>query len=139
MLTDLFHLQNFDHAPQWFDLLLLLSFALNGVLLGIVSLRKVEIFIERLRGRQVSMMFVFTVMFLTALGVYLGRFLRFNSWDIITNPLSLLNELTELLVNPIDNLMVWGMVFSYSAFMSLTYLTIRKLGENLYSSTNKSK
>ena len=138
MLTDLFHLSRFDDVPRWFDLLLLLSFALNGLLLGIVSLRKVELFLEKIRGKQFSIYFVIAAMFLSALGVYLGRYLRFNSWDILTQPAKLFTELYNLLVNPLENLMEWGMVMSYTIFMTLIYVTVRKLAENLYSSANKS-
>src|SRR5436190_19892188 len=46
ILTDLFHLDEFDSAPKWFDLLLIFSFAWNGLLLGIISVRKTEMILE---------------------------------------------------------------------------------------------
>jgi len=137
LLTDLFHLSKFGDVPQWFDLLLLLSFALSGMLLGIVSLRRVEVYVEKWRGSSFTIPFVIGVMFLNALGVYLGRYLRFNSWDVFMQPVSLFQELAHLILNPLDNALEWGMVCSYTAFMALTYLTIRKLAESFYSSAKK--
>ena len=137
LLTDLFHLPRFADVPAWFDLLLLLSFGINGMLLGVISLRKIEIVLEKLRGRALPLMFVFVVMFLNAFGIYLGRYLRFNSWDIVTRPFALFEELYLIIANPFDNLMEWGMVGSYAVFMTLIYFIIKKLGESLFSVNNK--
>ena len=85
IITDLFHLDRFPSAPRWFDLLLIFSFAWNGIICGVISLRKVELVIRKLKGKNFSILMVFAVMFLSALGIYIGRFLRFKSWDIITD------------------------------------------------------
>jgi uncharacterized membrane protein len=42
ILTDLFHLGVFHNVPNWFDLTLIISFAWNGLLLGILSVRQME-------------------------------------------------------------------------------------------------
>lgn len=89
IITDLFHLEQFDNAPKWFDLLLLFSFAWNGLLMGLLSLRKVEIMIRLMVSHRLLPVIIFVVMWLNAFGIYIGRFLRYNSWDIFTNPLQL--------------------------------------------------
>ena len=132
ILTDLFHLDEISSAPKWFDLLLLLSFACNGLLLGIASLRKMEIMLQRISGKSFSVFIVFVVMWLNAFGIYIGRFLRYNSWDIITQPFSLFNEMAEILVHPIKNKMEWGMISCYAIFMTLLYITIKKMAESFY-------
>lgn len=131
ILTDLFHLGEFDSAPKWFDLLLLLSFAWNGLLLGVLSLRKVEMVLNVISGRNFSLLFVFIVMWLNAFGIYIGRFLRYNSWDVITQPFSLFSEMFGILLHPLSNKMEWGMISCYAVFMTLLYITIIKLPENL--------
>jgi uncharacterized membrane protein len=70
------------------------------------------------------------VMWLNAYGIYIGRFLRYNSWDIITQPFSLAGEMFEMLFHPFQNKMEWGMIFCYAMFMTLLYITIRKMAEN---------
>jgi uncharacterized membrane protein len=130
ILTDFFHLGQFAAAPKWFDLLLLLSFAWNGLLLGIASLRKIEMIAETIRGKGFSLFIVFIVMWLNAFGIYIGRFLRYNSWDIIVQPFSLFREMFEIIFYPFDNKMEWGMIGCYAVFMTLLYITIKKLGEN---------
>jgi uncharacterized membrane protein len=130
ILTDFFHLTDIRSAPQWFDLLLLLSFAWNGLVFGIVSVRQVEVILYAISGRRFSFFVVFVVMWLNAFGIYIGRFLRYNSWDVITDPFSLFTDMLSMLVSPFDNKMEWGMISCYAVFMTLLYITIRKLSEN---------
>ena len=130
ILTDLFHLEKFHSAPKWFDLLLIFSFAWNGLVLGILSVRKAELILEIYSGRGFSLFIVFIVMWLNAFGIYIGRYLRYNSWDIIMQPFSLFNELIQVLIHPFRNSMEWGMIMVYAMFMTLLYTTIKKLGEN---------
>ncbi|HKO82073.1 MAG TPA: DUF1361 domain-containing protein [Chitinophagaceae bacterium] len=138
ILTDLFHLDAFDSAPKWFDLLLIFSFAWNGIVLGIVSIRKIETIMENVTGRNSSLLIVFIVMWLNAFGIYIGRYLRFNSWDIVMQPFSLFREMFEVLFHPLKNKMEWGMIGVYAVFMTVLYITIKKLGEN-FSQTQSSK
>ncbi len=129
IITDLVHFTHIRTAPKWFDLLLIFSFAWNGILYGIISLRRVETLTALLRGKQFSVFFVFCVMWLCAFGVYIGRFLRYNSWDVITDPFSLAGEILDLIIHPFDNEYAWGMTLSYSVFMTFIYFTIKKLSE----------
>lgn len=129
IVTDLFHLDQFDNAPKWFDLLLLFSFAWNGLLFGILSVRKTELIVRAISGYNFSLPFVFAVMWLNAFGVYIGRYLRFNSWDIISQPFSLFGEMLQVLIHPLQNKMEWGMITTWAIFMTLFYFTIKTLAE----------
>lgn len=128
ILTDLFHLDKFDAAPKWFDLLLIFSFAWNGWLLGIISVRRIEYILTETYGKKFSFAIVFMVMWLNAFGIYIGRYLRFNSWDIVMQPFSLFNEITAILFHPFSNKMEWSMITVYTIFMTLFYSTMKKLG-----------
>src|SRR5687768_443175 len=137
ILTDLFHLDKFDSAPKWFDLLLIFSFAWNGIVLGIVSIRRTEVILESISGRRFSLFIIFIVMWLNAFGIYIGRYLRFNSWDIIAQPFSLFKEMFEVLFHPLRNKMEWGMIAVYAVFMTVLYITIKKLAENFHKPITK--
>lgn len=130
IVTDLFHFARIRTAPKWFDLLLIFSFAWNGILFGILSLRRVETIIVLLRGKQFSVFIVFGVMWLCAFGIYIGRFLRYNSWDVITDPFSLAGEMLDMIMHPLANEYAWGMTFCYSVFMTIIYFTIKKLSDS---------
>ena len=127
ILTDLFHLGNFSGIPLWFELAMILSFAWNGLLLGILSVRQMEKMMERYLSGRTELYFICPVMFLNALGVYIGRYLRFNSWDVIANPFQLVADISNLAIHPFDFKYAWGMVICFSIFMTLMYLTLKRL------------
>jgi uncharacterized membrane protein len=139
IMTDLFHLQRLTGAPKWFDVLLIFSFAWNGMLFGILSVRKVELILGVVQGKLFSFLFVMGVMWLNAFGIYLGRYLRYNSWDIVTQPVSLFEEVVYMFSHPLQNRMEWSMVTIWSIFMTLFYFTIKKLAENFLSNNNSIK
>lgn len=132
ILTDLFHLENMGNGHPWFDLTLILSFAWNGILFGILSIRKMEMLLKKTKGKFISAFVICTVMWLNAFGIYIGRFLRFNSWDIIVNPFSLLAEISDIVFNPYDYRYVWAMSFCFAFFMVIIYYTIKKLSETFH-------
>jgi len=73
-----------------------------------------------------ELIFVYPVMWLNSLGIYIGRYLRFNSWDIFTNPLGLSYDIGRMLVHPLFYRDGWGMIFCFSILMTLMYLTLKK-------------
>ncbi|MBL0355943.1 MAG: DUF1361 domain-containing protein [Chitinophagaceae bacterium] len=80
IITDLIHLENSgDKVPVWFDAILLFTSSLTGLIMAFVSLYQVELFLrQNLRTNHINKMIV-AVLFLGSFGVYLGRFLRWNS------------------------------------------------------------
>lgn len=137
IVTDLFHLEEFDTAPKWFDLLLLFSFAWNGLMFGFLSIRKMAIIQQAVSGQRFYFLFIFAVMWLNSFGIYIGRYLRYNSWDIIAQPFSLFNELLGMIFNPLQNKMEWGMITIWAVFMTLIYFTIEKMAESFLLRYNK--
>jgi uncharacterized membrane protein len=127
IITDLFHLGG-DNAPEWFDLALIFSFAWNGLLLGILSVQQMEKIISKRTGLT-GLFFTYPLMWLIALGIYIGRFLRYNSWDILTNPFPLLGDIYYLMRHPFRSFEAWGMVFCFSVLMTLIYSTIKKINK----------
>ena len=134
IITDLFHLR-VRSVPLWFDLALILSFAWNGLLLGILSMRQMEKMMEKKFNIANEWLFVYPMMLLNAFGVYVGRYLRFNSWDVFSNPFHLFNDIAYLIIHPIRNRFDWSMIFCYSVFMTLIYLTIKRLSKSLLSAS----
>ena len=100
LVTDLIHLRPNMVIPIWYDAILLFSFALTGLMLGLLSLYFVHAVVESHFGAMVGWLFVVTTAVLGGVGVYIGRFLRWNSWDVFANPLTLLNDLAYNLFNP---------------------------------------
>lgn len=114
LLTDLIHLAPRPHVPLWFLLAMLLSCAGAGTLLGYLSLIRVHRVVEGRWGAVVGWAVVTVSLMLCGFGIYVGRFLRWNSWDALTNPLRLFKSLTAQFINsgphphPIPVTLVFG-------------------------------
>ncbi len=132
IITDLFHLQEYRNAPLWFDVLLIFSFAWNGILLGVLSIRDMEKVVQAFFVPRNEWIFLYPVMWLNALGVYIGRYLRYNTWDVVGSPVSLTRDMFTLLVHPILHKDEWAMVFCFSMFMTLMYVTIKKISRMIW-------
>lgn len=134
IITDLYHLGDLYNdriMPQWFDLAMILSFVWNGLLLGVLSVRQMErIFLPRLTLTR-ELLFLYPVMWLNALGIYIGRYLRYNSWDIVTDPFRLLRDIATLIVHPLRHQNVWDMVLCFSILMTLIYLLMKRISKAL--------
>ena len=124
ILTDLFHLGKFPGIPLWLELAILFSFAWNGLLMGILSVRQMELLFTAVFFRPARLLFIFPVMFLIALGVYIGRYLRYNSWDVVTNPFHLGIDIFELALHPLKYSQAWAMVMCFSIFLTLIFFTL---------------
>src|SRR6185369_5531260 len=86
ILTDILHLTRTSDAPAWYDLALLLSCSGTGLLLGYLSLIDVQTIVARSFGLAWSWIFAMVSLVLSGFAIYLGRFLRWNSWDVLIEP-----------------------------------------------------
>lgn len=124
ILTDLFHLRKTQNIPLWYDLVLIISFAWNGLMLGFVSLLEIQKFLNEKYAPQISWLIVIVVLVLSGFGIYLGRYERWNSWDILTNPVSLSLNIIDSVVNPFAHPKTIGVTVLFSAFLIINYLTL---------------
>jgi uncharacterized membrane protein len=121
VLTDLIHLRQRAGVPLWFDLVMILAFAFTSLWIGFHSLRLVQRWIARHCGPRLGWTMVLVVMPLTGFGLYLGRMLRWNSWDILTRPFSLLRDIGSLVMHPLAHHDVWLFTFGFGFFLLLAY------------------
>ncbi|ATL46893.1 hypothetical protein COR50_06695 [Chitinophaga caeni] len=126
MITDLFHLEPGPKYYNWYDLLMLFSFAWLGLMLGFLSLYRIE---QGLRKRfptlQVSI-FIQLVIMLNAMGIYIGRYLRWNSWDLVSNPFELFKSILFLIFRPDWYPDFWFFTICLTMMMALLYATAKK-------------
>ena len=125
ILTDLMHLARVRpgaSAPLWFDLLLHLTVATTGLFLGFASLALMQEVVGRACGRLVGWGFAVGSLALSGFGIYVGRFLRWNSWDALIAPTSLTADIAHRLLHPLSNPRAYGFSFLCFVFLLLSYL-----------------
>lgn len=127
ILTDLFHLGGGHSVPLWYDLILLLSFAWTGLLYGFLSLLQLEKMARQRWSETKTTILIICLLFIASFGVYLGRFLRWNSWDILSNPLGLLYDISDRFMQPWLHHRTWGLTLLLGSFLSLMYYSIKLL------------
>ena len=132
ILTDLFHLEdemNDMMVPRWYDLILIISVAWNGLVMGILSVRQIEKLFFRDAGFLNDGLFLFPIMFLNGWGAYIGRYLRYNSWDIFINPFDLIRDISHMFRHPIVYHDAWGMILCFTILLMLIYTMLKKLSQ----------
>jgi uncharacterized membrane protein len=124
LVTDLVHLRARNPVPLWFDALLVFGFALTGLCLAFVSLRLVHDLVERSRGSRAGWCFVTLVAGLTGVGMYLGRFLRWNSWDLVTRPGQLFADAAGWVLDPLEHLRSLAVAAMFGGLFGASYLML---------------
>jgi uncharacterized membrane protein len=119
IVTDLQHLRWWDEAPIWFDVVLVSTAAWTGLVLGFVSLYLVQAVVGRAVGAVNAWALALVVLALSSYGIYLGRFERWNSWDVFGRPRLLFESVRESLVDPSARPVAVTILFT--AFLTLTY------------------
>ena len=129
ILTDLIHLKTDNGAPLWYDLILLLSFGFTGLLYGFVSLKIISGLLEENLRKFWKNVIITGLIYISSFGIYLGRFLRWNSWDIINNPGGLLRDISVRLVDPFTYQSTWIFTLLYGTLMVILYWGFESFGK----------
>jgi len=130
ILTDFQHLRGAGQdIPVWYDVLVFIWFSWTGLLLGIVSLFMMQEIVRREFGRWAGWGFVVTVTMLSSIGIYMGRFLRWNSWDILRDPKSIALFIIERAQSPSLQSIIFTILFA--AFFLFLYVTLYTFGHLL--------
>jgi uncharacterized membrane protein len=109
----------------WFDALLILSFAWTGLLFGFLSLWDIEeILLRRIKRIYVTLISM-ALLFVGSFGVYLGRYLRWNSWDIVVKPFRLFSDIGDRVMKPAEYPGAWGMTLFMGVFLNMLYWSFR--------------
>lgn len=128
IITDLLHLKHRSINFIWLDVLVVLSFALNGLSLFYLSLLDMEILLRRYFNKRRAFRIIVLITCLTSFGVYIGRFLRYNSWDIVQNPQNLITDIYTIIIDPHQHFEAWAFTLLFSLFLLLNYHIIKVLG-----------
>ncbi len=118
IVTDFVHLAPRPGAPLWYDVALLGTAAITGLVAGALSLRTMHAWVAGRHGDWAGLALLAASVPATGLGIYLGRFERLNSWDLVLRPEAVLRDLADLPSEP-RALVVTGVFAALTAFSYL--------------------
>lgn len=126
LITDLQHLRVTPQATLWYDILLLFSFIIYALILMIFSVRHMETLLPKKWGETKRFFSIASIFLLCGFGIYLGRYLRWNSWDVIQNPSDLLDQIWMQITQPKKHIRTWLVTSIYGVLLSSIYLGARQ-------------
>ncbi|MCB0101027.1 MAG: DUF1361 domain-containing protein [Anaerolineales bacterium] len=137
MLTDLQDLaRGTGHeAPLWYDVIIVVWCSWTGTLLGVISLYLMQDIISRTFNRWLGWVFVLVISGLSSFGIYLGRFVRLNSWDILQNPTETAIEILGVVIDPSRRLAVFSVAYTF--FFLFIFLLLYSFSHMLQEQTTR--
>lgn len=127
IITDLLHLRPRPEIPMWYDVMLILSFAWTGLMAGYYSLFQVLDYIRARKSYLFTQAAGIFFLGLASYGVYLGRMRRWNSWDIFSKPLALLQDTLNPIFHPVSHFRVIAMCAALFGFLVIGFLALQAL------------
>lgn len=127
IITDLTHLKERAGIPLWFDIIVAFSAALNGLLIGFTSLYQIEIFLRSRLNAKKTKTILYICLLISCYGVYIGRFLRWNSWDVFFSPFRFIDDVAQPFISPLQHPRTWAMTIILFLFFGVFYFIIKKL------------
>ncbi len=121
IITDFLHLRWRHPIPHWFDLMTLFIFAYVGLKLGLSAVRLIHRSVAAVYSKKLAWLISICSLMLCGHGVYLGRVLRYNTWDLLYQPMEILRDFLHGAIYPLQNpgaSMAWIM----GVFLVLIYL-----------------
>lgn len=125
IVTDFVHLGQFhDKVPGWYDVMLIAWYAWTGLLLGVVSLRLMQEIVARAVGSVGGWLLVAVVTVLGSIGIYFGRFLGWNSWDVFQAPLALAHKAWYRANQPNADVRMLGFTVLFALLFLFVYVAV---------------
>lgn len=124
LITDLIHLQPNYEADLLFDVTLLMSFIISGFILGIASMFIVHKEIIKRTSQRYAYAWVGLIFLAVSFAITLGRYTRWNTWDILLRPAGLLFDVSDRLLNPGVHFQTYQTTVTLFLLIFCTYITV---------------
>jgi uncharacterized membrane protein len=129
IVTDFMHLRNRPPVPLWYDLMTLFTAAITGLTLGLMSLYEIQLALRQRFSARYVWVIKIAAIGLCGFGIWMGRFQRYNSWDIVTRPIAMLVDLAQTLATRQAFFQALGISVLFSGLLLLGYALLLTLLE----------
>lgn len=121
IITDFVHLEKQNNVPLWFDILLIGSFTACGMLFGLESMKNMHNILCVKFNKSAATAIMAITCLLSGFGIYLGRFLRYNSWDVLHKPITLTADILHSLIAIETYKPAWGITLGFGTLLFLLF------------------
>lgn len=122
MISDYIHLQEAPDSTVLYDAVMFTSFVITAAVLGFGSLYLVHRELGKRLQLRLATLWVGGVLLACSFAIYIGRDLRWNSWDVLFNPGGLLFDISDRLITPQEYPELLRTTLSFWALLSSQYL-----------------
>lgn len=122
IVTDFIHLPDPNHTHLLTTAVMFTGFAVTGLVLGLLALGMIHRELLRVLTTRMSSLVMAGVILLSSFAIYLGRDLRWNSWDVVVNPAGILFDVSDRFVNPMSHPQAAVVTIVFSALIGSLYL-----------------
>ncbi|HVX58927.1 MAG TPA: DUF1361 domain-containing protein [Candidatus Saccharimonadales bacterium] len=128
VLTDFLHVYATGEISELYDIAMIGTLVITGFALGFTSLYLVHKELDKRLSPIESWSVVEAVILLASFGIYLGRVLRWNSWDLVTNTSGLIINVSDRVADPTGNPHAFTMTGLFFVTLSVIYFAIHRAG-----------
>lgn len=125
VITDFIHLGRIHSVPVMYDIFLLFTSAAVSLLMGLYSLLHMEKILLLKFSKKVTNIIILIIIFCTSFGVYLGRYFRFNSWDLFTSHRSLISTIWDIFTTGNNYINVYSYTILFFFFIYISYISFK--------------
>ncbi len=126
LITDWLYLTHWQNQ-LWYSIILLTSFTLCGMLLAVTSLHLMQTVVAIRSGPDAGRAVAVIAIVLCGVGVYLGRFVRLNSWNLLTHPGTVFRDTLAAMESHPNHAGVFGFSILFAVLIGSTYYGIVEL------------
>ncbi len=131
IISDIIHIQSSGEISILYDIAMITSFVLNGLLLGYISLFMMHRIVAKFSSERIAYIFAQCVLLLCSFAIYLGRYLRWNTWDVIVNPAGLVFDVTDRIISPATHSLTFVVTGVFFIVLGSTYAVVYRLAQVL--------
>lgn len=131
LVSDLIHLHETGEVSLLYDIVMFTSFIFNAYIAGFMSLYLIHCELVRRMTYRKAYLTIAGVLLACGFAIYLGRSLRWNSWDVLINPAGILFDVSDRVVNPAAHPQSFVTTVTFFLLLMSTYAVIWELARAL--------
>ncbi|MGF7229137.1 MAG: DUF1361 domain-containing protein [Candidatus Saccharibacteria bacterium] len=122
MISDFIHIQDVPRVDLLYDVVMFSSFIFNGVILGFLALYNVHLELLQRMKRRTGHIVLALVLLICCFAIYLGRDLRWNTWDVLVNPAGILIDVSDRILHPVAYSQAYSTTITFFVLLGSLYM-----------------